>query len=74
MDDANGSQPSGSDSSEDGGEDDDGVLGMLRQLDRDEDREYQDALRDARRKRDRERYLGAGNRDALAALEFGAGR
>jgi len=76
MDDA-GSQPSGSDSSEDGRDDDDGVMGMLRQLKRDEDKEYQDAVRDARRRRDRERYLGIGafeNKDALAALEFGAAR
>jgi hypothetical protein len=80
MDDG-GSQPSGSDSSEDGREDgredDDGVMGMLRQLKRDEHREYQDAVRDARRRRDREKYLGVGafeNKDALAALEFGAAR
>jgi hypothetical protein len=71
-------QPSGSDNSEDGQEDeDDGVLGMLRQLSRDEDREYHNAVRDARRKRDREKYLGVGafeNQDALAALTGGGRR
>ena len=74
-------QPSGSDNSEDGqdnGEDDDdGVLGMLRQLSRDEDKEYSQAVRDARRRRDRETYLGVGlfeNKDALAALECGPRR
>lgn len=72
-------QPSGSDNSEDGQEDDDddGVMGMLRQLSRDEDREYSNAVRDARRRRDREKYLGIGafeNKDALAALEAGGRR
>jgi hypothetical protein len=73
-------QPSGSDSSENGREDDDdddGVMGMLRQLSRDEDKEYSEAVRDARRRRDRERYLGVGafeNKHALAALEAGGRR
>lgn len=75
-------QPSGSDSSENGhndddNDDDDGVMGMLRQLSRDEDKEYSEAVRDARRRRDREKYLGIGafeNKDALAALEAGGRR
>jgi len=74
-------QPSGSDNSEDGqdadDDDDDGVMGMLRQLSRDEDKEYSNAVRDARRRRDREKYLGIGafeNKDALAALEAGGRR
>ena len=76
-------QPSGSDSSENGhndnddDDDDDGVMGMLRQLSRDEDREYSQAVRDARRRRDREKYLGIGafeNKDALAALTSGPRR
>jgi hypothetical protein len=94
-----GSQPSGSDrgSSDDGighehvyeHEDDDGVLGMLRELKRDEIREsqmYEERRRreerrvsdrEERRRSDREKYLGIGifeNKDALAALERGAAR
>jgi hypothetical protein len=87
------SEPSRSDrgsSSEDGlgheHEDDDGVLGMLRELKRDEIREsqmYEERRRreerrvsdkEERRRSDREKYLGVGifeNKDALAALERG---
>ena len=57
------------------GEDDDGVMGMLRELSRDE--RYEAHHRAEKRRRDRERYLGIGtfeNKDALAALEFGASR
>jgi len=77
-------QPSGSDNSENGhadndddDDDDEGVMGMLRQLSRDEDREYSQAVRDARRRRDREKYLGVGafeNKDALVALTAGPRR
>jgi hypothetical protein len=54
-------------------EDDDGVMGMLRELSRDE--RYEAHHKAEKRRRDRERYLGVGtfeNKDALAALEFGA--
>lgn len=76
MDDAS-SQPSGSDNGEDGHDDNDGVMGMLRQLSRDEDKEYQNAVRNEKRRQDRVRYLGVGNfenKDALAALECGMAR
>lgn len=68
------SQPSGSDrgSSDDGHEDNDGVMGMLRELSRDEALVHS---REEKRRHDRERYLGFGtfeNKDALAALERGA--
>ncbi|KAM0695774.1 hypothetical protein Q7P36_004256 [Cladosporium allicinum] len=56
-------------------EDDDGVMGMLRELSRDE--RYEAHHRAEKRRRDRETYLGIGtfeNKDALAALEFGASR
>jgi hypothetical protein len=56
-------------------DEDDGVMGMLRQLSRDE--QYEAHHRAEKRRRDRERYLGVGtfeNKDALAALEFGASR
>jgi len=56
-------------------EDDDGVMGMLRELSRDE--RYEAHHKAEKRRRDRERYLGIGtfeNKDALAALEFGASR
>lgn len=76
MDDA-GSQPSGSDSSENGFDDEEGVMGMLRQLSRDEDEHAKARARNEKRLRDRQRYLGMGafeNKDALAALEAGAAR
>jgi len=60
---------------QDDDDDDDGVMGMLRQLSRDE--QYEAHHRAEKRRRDRERYLGIGtfdNKDALAALEFGASR
>lgn len=56
-------------------EDDDGVMGMLRELSRDE--RYEAHHRAEKRRRDRETYLGIGtfeNKDALTALEFGASR
>lgn len=76
MDDTS-SQPSGSDNGEDAHDEDDGVMGMLRQLSRDEDKEYQNAVRNEKRRQDRVRYLGVGNfenKDALAALECGMAR
>jgi hypothetical protein len=56
-------------------EDDDGVMGMLRELSRNE--EHEAHQRAEKRRRDREIYLGVGtfeNKDALAALEFDASR
>lgn len=51
-------------------EDDDGVMGMLRQLKRDEDEEAR--ITYEKKLRDRQRGYGAwANEDALAALEFG---
>lgn len=54
---------------------DDGVFGMLRELEEDEDEEA--LVRRRKRERDEERGFGEGvyeNRDALAALEYGMAR
>lgn len=51
-------------------DDEDGVIGMVRELNRNEEREAR--RRDERRRRDRERGYGAwANDEALARLEFG---
>lgn len=72
----------GSPDSSDMGDDEDGVMGMIRELSRDEEhekraRDHEKRAREDKRRRDRERYLGVGafeNKDSLARLEFGMAR